>query len=956
MDVRDAKLIHARYAYSVRIGTDAEHIYFYDTPMAVKEELKAMRGARWLGFDEKNPQKCWRVDNCRRNRFNLDYMEGKKPFARYTRPLLEAVQELGIMLPPKRMMNTGVEATVYSHQNMMTYHMLVRRQCVISGEMGVGKTLAVFRAIEHSGVQLCWYVAPKSALSSVKLDAKKWRFSCNVIYMTYDEMKKRLTEWKPGDKSPPMVIFDESSRLKNMSAQRTQAALYLAENMRQEHGDKAYIILMTGSPSPKSPVDWYAQCIASGTPVLTARGPVAIENVQVEHVFNDGIQQECNSGAVSKGMKQVFRLETDEGYTVEATSDHRFMTEFGWIELNKCLPGTKLKIHNQARADWQGKGSFGEGYLIGQMVGDGYKGVICVWPQDYDAVPMIRLMCPGRAMGSFSEKRYSLESIELVRLADYFQMDGAKNISFEGTSREFIKGYLSALFDCDATIEKGRARIQLAQVDRKRLIKVQELLSYFGIMSKIALANKARIGTIEGREIQCQDTYTLIVSGIHAQNFATRIGFRYKRKREAEKELLTIKSQMSQTFFATVKEISPAGEKEVYDISVPETNAFSAAGFYVHNCEIACPGFIKEGDVKKFENRLAINEKQGDFTGVSYFKRIAWRDGNPNTCRCGRKREDTVHVQKIDGPYHEFAIIDNEVANLYKRISGLVYVLFKKDCLELPEKQYRRIKLKPSMDLMRAARMIMAKAPNVITAMTLCREISDGFQYVDELVADDLCLACDGQCYITKPDGTQEPCIGCSATGSKRKMVRKVVEVPSPKLDALTDLLEENEDYGRLVVYAGFMGSIDRICKHVERQGWKYIRVDGRGWTNNMSAHWNDIRCLEEFQKLSDNPEEKIVFVGHPGSAGMGLTLTASSMIVYVSNDFNGESRIQSEDRIHRPGADENRGCTIVDLVLLPTDQKLLDNLARKRELQSISLGELSQAIDNYQFTHGDDA
>lgn len=631
MDVRDAKLIHARYAYPVRIGTDEQHIYFYDTPMAVKEELKAMRGARWLGFDEKNPQKCWRVDNCRRNRFNLDYMEGKKPFARYTRPLLEAVQELGIMLPPKRMMNTGVEATVYSHQNMMTYHMLVRRQCVISGEMGVGKTLAVFRAIEHSGVQLCWYVAPKSALSSVKLDAKKWRFSCNVIYMTYDEMKKRLTEWKPGDKSPPMVIFDESSRLKNMSAQRTQAALYLAENMRQEHGDKAYIILMTGSPSPKSPVDWYAQC------------------------------------------------------------------------------------------------------------------------------------------------------------------------------------------------------------------------------------------------------------------------------------------------------------------------------------EIAQPGFIKEGDVKKFENRLAINEKQGDFTGVSYFKRIAWRDGNPNTCRCGRKREDTVHVQKIDGPYHEFAIIDNEVANLYKRISGLVFVLFKKDCLELPEKQYRRVKLKPSMDLMRAARMIMAKAPNVITAMTLCREISDGFQYVDELVADDLCVQCDGQCYITKPDGTQEPCIGCSATGSKRKMVRKVVEVPSPKLDALTDLLEENEDYGRLVVYAGFMGSIDRICKHVERQGWKFIRVDGRGWTNNMNPHWNDIRCLEEFQKLSDNPEEKIVFVGHPGSAGMGLTLTASSMIVYVSNDFNGESRIQSEDRIHRPGADENRGCTIVDLVLLPTDQKLLDNLARKRELQSISLGELSQAIDNYQFTHGDD-
>jgi hypothetical protein len=630
MDIRDARIIHGRYAYSCRIGSDGQYLYFYDTPIAIKDELKAMRGARWLGYDEKNPEKCWRVDDCRRNRFNLDYMEGKKPFARYTRPLLEAVKELGIMLPVTRQDNLGNFHTVYTHQNMMTYHMLVRRQCVISGEMGVGKTLAVFRAIEHSLVPLCWYVAPKSALASVKLDAKRWRFSSNVIYMTYDEMKKRLTEWHAGSKTPPMVVFDESSRLKNMSAQRTQAALYLAENMRLEHKDP-YIILMTGSPSPKSPVDWYAQC------------------------------------------------------------------------------------------------------------------------------------------------------------------------------------------------------------------------------------------------------------------------------------------------------------------------------------EIACPGFIKEGDVKKFENRLAISEKQGDFTGVSYYKRIAWRDGNPMTCRCGKRQDDPIHVQKIEGPYHEFSVIDNEVANLYKRMSGLVYVLFKKDCLELPEKQYRRIKLKPSLDLMRAARMVMAKAPNVITAMTLCRELSDGFQYADELVADDLCMQCSGQCYITKPDGTQEPCIGCSATGSKRKTVRKVIEVPSPKLDALTDLLDENEDYGRLVVYAGFMGSIDRICAHVARQGWKFIRVDGRGWFNNMNPHWDSTRILEEFQKLSDNPEEKIVFVGHPGSAGMGLTLTASSMIVYVSNDFNGESRIQSEDRIHRPGADENRGCTIVDLVLLPTDQKLLDNLARKRELQSISLGELSQAIDNYQFTHGDE-
>ncbi len=74
------------------------------------------------------------------------------------------------------------------------------------------------------------------------------------------------------------------------------------------------------------------------------------------------------------------------------------------------------------------------------------------------------------------------------------------------------------------------------------------------------------------------------------------------------------------------------------------------------------------------------------------------------------------------------------------------------------------------------------------------------------------------------------------------------------------------------------------------------------------------MQMLEEFQN-KDSEYDHICFIGHPGSAGMGITLTAASMIVYYSNDFNAESRIQSEDRIHRMGMDENRGATIVDLV-----------------------------------------
>ncbi len=251
---------------------------------------------------------------------------------------------------------------------------------------------------------------------------------------------------------------------------------------------------------------------------------------------------------------------------------------------------------------------------------------------------------------------------------------------------------------------------------------------------------------------------------------------------------------------------------------------------------------------------------------------------------------------------------------------------------------------------MSAARIVTAKAHSVIESMTLLRELSDGFQYKDSIIKTAVCTSCKGtRIHPDTVPGVVRSCEFCSGTGVQNSYQRETVEIPSPKLDALTELLDEVEEQGRLVVYAGFTGSIDRICAHVKKLGWEFIRVDGRGWSSSISGLRTDLAMLQAFQ----NPAEygQIVFVGHPGSAGMGITLTASSMICYYSNDFNAESRLQSEDRIHRAGMDANRGATIVDLILLPTDKKVLDNLARKRELQSISLGELQNAIDNYSFT-----
>jgi SNF2 family DNA or RNA helicase len=90
----------------------------------------------------------------------------------------------------------------------------------------------------------------------------------------------------------------------------------------------------------------------------------------------------------------------------------------------------------------------------------------------------------------------------------------------------------------------------------------------------------------------------------------------------------------------------------------------------------------------------------------------------------------------------------------------------------------------------------------------------------------------------------------------------------------------------------------------------------------------------------------KLCFVGHPKAGGMALTLTASPTEIFYSNDFSGEGRMQAEDRAHRPGMDVNKGLTIVDYIHLQTDLYVLENLQKKKDLQSLSLGELRAALD----------
>jgi len=413
-------------------------------------------------------------------------------------------------------------------------------------------------------------------------------------------------------------------------------------------------------------------------------------------------------------------------------------------------------------------------------------------------------------------------------------------------------------------------------------------------------------------------------------------------------------------------------------------------------CSIACPGFIREGDINKFNRRLALIEKYEGLGGASYPKLVTWWDDENKCAKCGKSQSEPEHseINMMEEWYHEYKKSINEVEKLYARMSGLVLVKRKDQCLDLPPKIYKQVIVKPTPSLLRAAQLISKTAVSTIRALTLLRELSDGFQYKEVECGVDTCPTCDGRLIIKMKIDLDEPnnpldqesltkghraiwddsesdpgnykligfklepirfgdaetdCHQCRGKGVVPIFQREAVRVDCPKDQAVLDLLDEYDEQGRFITWAGFTESVDRCVQLGLKAGWDVVRLDGRGWWSNnpQLMKMNGAQLLEAFDDKVAFP--KIDFCGQPGAGGVGLNLTASSVECYFSNTFKFEDRDQSENRIHRPGADHERGCTIIDLIHLPQDLWVLANLKRKRDLQSMSMGVLEKESSKYE-------
>jgi len=236
------------------------------------------------------------------------------------------------------------------------------------------------------------------------------------------------------------------------------------------------------------------------------------------------------------------------------------------------------------------------------------------------------------------------------------------------------------------------------------------------------------------------------------------------------------------------------------------------------------------------------------------------------------------------------------------KIDQFSYRVLKQDCLDLPDKIYtvRYVGLtKEQRDMYNSIKqhaLVMldngelSTAPAVITQMLRLQQILSG--------------------HLKTDDGD-------------------TIYFDSKRMDALKEILEEHD--GKAIIWSRFRYDIRQITKMLNDTFGQGCAASYYGDTSDDERQ----RAVNDFQ----NSEHLKFFVGNPSTAGYGLTLTEADLVIYYANDFNLETRAQSEDRAHRIGQKNN--VTYVDLISEGTiDERIVKSLQSKIDIGAKVLGE----------------
>jgi len=367
-------------------------------------------------------------------------------------------------------------------------------------------------------------------------------------------------------------------------------------------------------------------CLIGETWVTTDKGPKMVHDLidqKVNILHNGKYLPTTDEGFFSTGYKEILEINTNRGYSIQATANHlvkvatkktRNNIDTEWKQVVDLKPDDKLVLSNNRNSRWDfGEGSYAEGYLLGMLLGDGVitekNARIMVWGENQGSqsirneVEEHAFNLPHRSdfKGFFRIKNRDEHILKLRALHDlaesYGMSKGSKLLTplIETTSYDFHIGFLKGLFDADGSVQGTQDKgvsVRLSQSNLDTLRSVQRMLHRMGIASTI-YQNRRKVqykempdGKGGYKKYKIKPQHELVISKDNIIYFAEIVGFADVEKKQLLDEKIAnyTRDQYRERFLANVTEIIHIGKKEVYDVQIPGENAFSANGICTHNC------------------------------------------------------------------------------------------------------------------------------------------------------------------------------------------------------------------------------------------------------------------------------------------------------------------------------------------------------------------------------------
>ncbi|ANS05656.1 SNF2 family superfamily II DNA/RNA helicase [uncultured Mediterranean phage] len=258
----------------------------------------------------------------------------------------------------------------------------------------------------------------------------------------------------------------------------------------------------------------------------------------------------------------------------------------------------------------------------------------------------------------------------------------------------------------------------------------------------------------------------------------------------------------------------------------------------------------------------------------------------------------TIHVQG-----RSIQVVDKfqNLGELSNQLKGFSYRVLKEDCLDLPDKIYMKRNISLTSDQLKlydqmrkeALAVLNGKKVTTVNALTQLMRLHQ--------------ITCG---HFTSDDGMTQP-------------------IKNNRMSELMNVLEETE--GKAIIWAHYQYDITNIIKEVVKVHGPGSIVDYYGLTPQDERQPN-------IKKFQSDPKCRFM-VGTPSTGGYGITLTAANTVIYYSNGYDLEKRLQSEDRAHRIG--QQKSVTYVDILADKTvDEKIVKSLRKKINIASEVLGE----------------